>query len=403
MRNISKFRREIVVILLILKIMVQTSCEEAKRFEISGNDSTPPGMPVFIDSEPLSGGARIYFRAPTDEDALAVEASYINAAGRKLRFAASIFADFLDVYGFDREGEHVIELYAIDLAGNRSASVHETVVSLEPPGVTLAKSVQALSSFASMLIKWINLSGQPLYVSVDLSYVQNGARRNHLTVFAADQSGTRAIEGLSLFNDESVTVSVNVRDKYDNVFSAKDTAIVLLVDEMISKAGWSFPDAGQVVGGIAQVSGLNMNMVNDGIVEMDVPGNYFITTQDNPWNIIIDLGDTYQISRIVTHQRWATLTSAEPQGFLYQGENVLAYNLFGWDESAEEWDWWLRRDLMMPVIRDPSEYETIGRAGDMFFIYPEEPQFTKPTRRFRFEAVNGKYISEITLYGRKVQ
>ena len=390
--------------IITILIILLSACEEAKRFEISADDTTPPGRPVFIDSEPLRGGARVFFRAPDDEDALCVEASYISAAGKNVRYAASIFADFLDVYGFDSEGEHTIELCAVDLSGNRSASVRETVIALEPPVVTVAKSVQVLSSFAAMLLKWTDSWQEPVYVSVDFSYIQNGARHNATTVFATTQTETRAIEGFELYNDELLSVKVHVKDKYDNIVLAKDTTIVLLVDNVIGKATWSFPNEGTAVYGITQASGLNMNMVVDGIVEIDVPGNYFITTQNNPWNIIIDLGDRYEISRIVTHQRWSTFTTQDPRGLLYQGDNVLAYNLYGWDDTSMTWEeWWLRRDLILPVVIDPSEYEAMARAGDMNFIYPEEPRFTKPVRWFRFEAITGKSISEITLYGRNAR
>jgi hypothetical protein len=61
------------------------------------------------------------------------------------------------------------------------------------------------------------------------------------------------------------------------------------------------------------------------------------------------------------------------------------------------------------------EYRQMGMAGDMAYFYPDEPQFTKPTRWFRYESMYpfGKTtlswlnydhcLSEITLYGRKVK
>ena len=258
-----------------------------------------------------------------------------------------------------------------------------------------------------MLTRWINAAREPLYVWVDLSYTQNGVRREHTTVFTTSQTETRSIDSLKLYAGEPVTVKVSVRDKYDNVVQARDTTIVLLTDAPLSKAGWSLPEAGSVMGGVAQVDGARMETVIDGIVDIDVE-NFFVTSQGNPWNMIIDLGEEYELSRIITHQRWSgyqevTFGVIDERGNLYRGDNVLSYNLYGWDETASSWEILSRRVINPPVVTIESEYKTLGRAGDMAFIYPVEPRFSKPTRWLRLEAVNGKYISEISLYGRKAQ
>jgi len=384
-------------------MMIMIGCEEAKRYEISGNDNTPPGRPIFIDSEPFPGGARVFFRPPSDEDVLLIEAAYLNALGKTVRFSASYFAGSLDVYGFGSEGEHTIEMYAVDRTGNRSASIRETVTALEPPVATMAKSVQVMPSFASMLLKWYNLWMEPLYVSVDISYIQNGTRYDHSVVLAtsANQSETRSIDGLNLFNNEPVSVKVTVRDKYHNTVEAEETSIMLLSDGLLGKTGWSLPASGTMMDGVAQANGLYPERLIDGNIDFILPGNFFITEAENPWNIIINFNDRYEISRIVTHQRRSGMSG--DQGALYRGDNVLAYNLYGWNDTNMKWELWSRREVKPPAVRDPSEYTTIGIGGDMAFIFPEEPQFTRPTRWFRLEALNGKYISEISLYGRKAQ
>ena len=407
MRNIIKFRREIMVILLILKIMVQTSCQEAKRFEISGDDRTPPGQPVFVDSEPLLGGARVFFRPPADEDLLYVEASYVNHAGKRLRFAASYFTHYVDVNGFGNEGAHAIELCAVDRAGNRSESVPITVTSLEPVAASVAKSLDVLSSFASMLLKWTNVATEPVFVWVDIVYTQNGAPHEHTIVFNTQQTETRFIEGLNLYAHEPISVKVNVRDKYDNVVHAKDTTIILLTDEIIDKERWRAPEGGTIQGGgITQVSGLRMDVIFDGIVDIDVE-NYFITSQDNPWNLIINLVDEYELSRIVTHQRWtgfgSTWGQVDFRGNLYRGDNVLTYNVYGWDEVGNRWELFSRVEINEPAVKDATEFTILGKEGDMAFLYPEEPRFSRPTRWLRLEAIEGKWISEITLYGRRAR
>jgi len=391
-------------VLLLLAIII--GCEESKRFEISGSDNTPPGTPIFIESQPLSGGARIFFQPPPDLDVLYIEASYQNVAGKLIRFAASFAAGSVDVYGLDRAGEHQIVLCAVDRAGNRSENVNVTIIALEPIVVTVANSVDVLSSFASMLVRWQNESEDPLYVWVDISYTQNGVRREHTTVFNTYQTETRSIEGLNLFDNEPVSVKVTVRDKFDQLVLAKDTTIVLLIDAVIPKEGWKFPDVGTEMGDISQVNGLRMDVVKDGLYDIDAE-NYFFSLVENPWNLIIDLGDEYEISRILTHQRWSGYNASSGvvvvRGNLYRGDNILSSNLYGWDKVNQTWELFSRRVIIPPVVSTEGAYTIMGQEGDMDYIYPDVPQFSKPTRFFRVEAINGSSISEITLYGRKAQ
>ena len=401
---VMQYRVRTAALLLFMAIFI--GCEESKRFEISGGDNTPPGAPVFMESQPLPGGARIFFQPPPDHDVLYIEASYHNVAGQLIRFAASFAAGSVDVYGLDRAGDHLIVLCAVDRAGNRSSNVNATVIALDPIVVTVANSVDVLSSFSSMLVKWQNESEDPLYVWVDISYMQNGVRREHTTVFNTYQTETRSIDGLNLYENEPVSVKVTVRDKYDQLVVAKDTTIILLIDWEIPKDKWTFPDVGAVMGDISQVNGLRMDVIKDGLFDIDVE-NYFFSLIENPWSLIIDLGDEYEISRILTHQRWSGYNASSGvvvvRGNLYRGDNILSSNLYGWDKENQSWDLFSRRVIIPPVVSTEGLYTTLGQEGDIDYIFPEEPQFSKPTRFFRLEAINGSSISEITLYGRKAQ
>jgi hypothetical protein len=110
------------------------SCEESKRFAFNPDDSLPPESPVFLRSEPLNGGARIFYECPNnEEDLLGVEVEYTNASGKPLCFAASYFNRSVDVLGFPQAGEYTVDLYAIDRSRNRSEKVQVAVEALESP------------------------------------------------------------------------------------------------------------------------------------------------------------------------------------------------------------------------------------------------------------------------------
>jgi hypothetical protein len=257
-----------------------------------------------------------------------------------------------------------------------------------------------------MIVKWNDALMQNVYIYVDFSYMQNGARKQSTTVFNSFSTEVRSIDSLRLFNQEPVLVKVTVKDKYGNTAQTKDTTIVLLTDEKLSKTGWYLPAPGTVIGGVTQTDGNGngeMAQVIDGLTEQDMLKNFYLTLTANPWNIIIDLGGEYELSRIVTHQRYSSLDltmSGSIRGAFYRAENVLSYNMYIWDEENQKWELVSRHNILTPVVTMETDYVTLGNAGDKAFLYPEEPKFTKPTRYFRFEAINGKYISEITLYGK---
>lgn len=381
-----------------IAVLWLASCNEASRYEISGSDTTPPDAPLFIDSSPLPGGARIYFEPPADKDVLSVEAAYLNSEGETVRFAASYFTNSLDVYGFGSSGEHEIDFYAVDRSGNRSRSLRETVIALEPPVETVAQTVELLPSFFSILLKWENLSYTPVYITANLSYKdEKGVRTEQSVVIASYMTETHTLPISALPPGEPLTVGITVRDKYGNTIDALEETIELLEYEELDKSMWRIPEEGTAMGGVVQAAGVNLGAVNDGIVDAKEPGNFFTTSQTNPWNIIIDLGAVYKLSNVLTHQRMSGVSGE--QGDLYKGNNVKAYNLYGWDESSMEWVRLMRHDITMPVVVDNSQYMEFGLKGDMTYIYPEEPRFSEPTRWVRFEAINGSYISEITLFG----
>lgn len=395
---------------LLLSVLALGACREEERFQITFNDSEPPQNPIFVDSEPLAGGARVYYLIPSDEDLLYIEASYKNTVGKEVCAISSYFTDHVDVVGFLDAGEHDIILKSVDRAGNKSSGIKAVVESNEAPITTVSNTVEILPSFGSYLVRWQDPEFIPLYVSLKTEYNQGGEKRSFVTEFATAQSETKTISNLPLRNGEEVSVIASVRDKYDNEITLPVNSIVLLVDSPLDKSTWTLPEPGTMMGGVAQFNGNvergEMAFLYDGITEADGEINYCQTDSEEPWNVIVDLGAQYNISRILTHQRYSgslDLTTNNVQGAYYRDDNVLAYNLYIWDETSSSWLFIRRHDIAIPVVRDVREYKTLGDAGDEAFLYPEEPKFSASTRYFRLEAINGKVMSELTIFGQPAQ
>ncbi|MDR1115888.1 MAG: hypothetical protein LBL33_07065, partial [Tannerella sp.] len=232
--------------------------------------------------------------------------------------------------------------------------------------------------------------------------------------------------------EEKIHVSVRVEDRYGNITESLDMGeISLLEDVKVPKDKWTMPATNDTIGGEPQafLNGLfgRGYYLYDDIIEDGVNFNTSHTlgygrtgnTEDGnvPYNIMIDLGDYYELSRIITHQRYVAgtnyiqdLENAGREGY-YREENVGIYRMYLWDDETQAWDTITMHKITFPNDLSDREYRLLGAAGDIAYMYPEEPQFTKPTRWFRYEALfgfNDNYtskncncISEITLYAKK--
>jgi len=384
----------------ILLIAFIAGCSESERYRITRSDDTPPASPVFLDAEPTPGGAKIFFQAPKVEDLLSVEATFTGANGKTLRFAASLFAEYLEVFGFSSEGEHRVELTAVDISGNRSAPVTATVTALEPPVVSIARSLEVFPSFGSIVLQWEDEERLNVVVTAELTYGQSGTRSVSFDSYNTERV---TIDSLKLSASEAVKIKTFVTDMYGNTEAAREETFNLLVDRRLDKTGWSLPPAGTVIGGVTQANGsagaAKMEYLIDELTEAAEPGNYYQSSIAAPWNVIIDLGQPVELSRIVTYQRY-TYTDDSERGAYYRGDNVLRYNTYIFDEATQQWlkTATANHEIAVPTVKAEAEYKLLGDAGDEKYLYPLVPQFSAPTRYLRLEALNGKCISEITLW-----
>jgi hypothetical protein len=410
------------------------ACKEQQRFEIGYDDTVPPTAPVYISYKPLYGGARIYYEIPPDEDVLSIDASYINTKGKEVWFSVSYFQDSLDVYGFNDSLEHVVQLYATDRAGNKSEKIAVPVIPLEPALSRVEKSMIVRGGFSSFYLDWRNELRQNINVYVDFNYTRQGQYTEHKLIYTSTDTVVRwFIRDLDLTSQEPVNLKVRVEDPYGNITDYIDKGqIVLLEDEEIPKEKWILPEANdsingvpmaflesedamskwKVIDGIVDIEGLNLNYISTG----SRGRTGFAKDGNLPWNIMIDLGEEYELSRVVTHQRHRTATGTgfEVKGMYYMDSNVGLYNMYISNEDETgviTWDSISRHKIDFPVGLTEMEYKQLGMAGDMAYFYPDDPQFTKPTRWFRYEALfgfssnytstNAISLSEITLYAKK--
>lgn len=409
-------------------LLIVISCKEEDRHMASSDDSTAPGQPTNVSYKALYGGARFYYKLPNDEDLLSVNATYVNTNGKSFSFSSSYFVDSLDVFGFGDASNYKVELYAVDRTGNKSLPVVIDVKPLQSAITRVLKSVTVKPGFSSFFIDWDNELKQSINVYADFSYTKDGTKHEFTSVFSSNLlKERRFIENLNLTPEELVNVRIHVEDSYGNVTESVDKGnLSLFVDQELPKSEWVLPATNDLIGGVPQCFGDGLEgrlrYVIDGIIDRGDNLNFMHTqgrghtgkTADGnmPWNIIIDLGGYYELSRIVTVQRHSGGLDNISRGQYYQSENVGIYNMYYWDDDLKNWVAISQHKIPVPVGLSDLEFVKTGEAGDMAYMYPEDPKYTKPTRWFRYEAVKGftsnytrddaNCLSELTLFGKKV-
>jgi hypothetical protein len=419
-----------IVVLAALTITGFYSCAEEGRFEIASNDTTPPQAPEYTGYKPLNGGARLFYDIPNDEDILSIDAEFVTKSGKPARFSVSYFVDSIDVFGFADTLNYQVQLYARDRAGNKSKIIDVSVKPLESILSIVAKEVVIKPSFGAFRVDWINELEQNINVYVDFSFIENGKERSFTQVFSSKKRiDKQEITDLNLSPEEPVKVKVRIEDLYGNITDPVDMGEVFLYHDIeLPKKEWSIPAPNDSIGGVPMCYGYayegHTEYTFDGFIQTTLTSPNYCNMEGRgrtgfakdgalPWNLMIDLGGYYELSRIRTHQRrYGDVGDAYSKGVLYDYYNVGKYNMYLWDDDTESWE--LIAEVRIPIPENMSELDIIKQAiaGDVAFMYPETPGFTKPTRWFRFEALNGfrgNYtgldafcLSELTLYGRKV-
>jgi hypothetical protein len=420
--------------LLISIIFFICSCSEGRRFDINDDDTVPPAAPIISKYEPLNGAVRIFYTPPADADVISIDALYTRKVdGKRFHFSTSYFSNSIYVPGLADTVTYEVELYSVDRAGNRSPVIKYLVVPLESAILKVKQAMIVKGGFDAIFAKWENVLQENVNVFIDYTFTMNGVTKSLTRVFtSAIQNNRYYITDLTLPPDSPIKVKYRVVDDYGNTTDEVDVGnLYVLKDAKIPKIDadrnpyWSLPIVRSIPlaeygNTVPQVYGSHMDgsieKVCDDIIDENGNLNYMYANTDAnvspmPWSLIIDLNGYFELSRILTHQRHTdedNAAEAVKQGSYYRKSNVGQYRMYRWDEETNAWDTISFHKIEMPQgSLSELEWNKLGKAGDMAYMYPDDPKYTKPTRWFRYEAVSGflnnytgdaNCLSEITLY-----
>ena len=432
--------KRIIYLLMLLTICI-SACKEQGRYEQKVGSDTPPGQPTEISWEPLYGGARFHYTIPRDEDLISVNAEYTNERGETFFFSSSFYKDSVDVYGFGAEKDYTVYLYSVNRAGKQSVKVPVPVVPFEPAISRVVNTLDLKPGFSSFFLDWENELEQVVNIYITYKYNEKGAARDLVRVFSSNKLIERQfVNDVFAGPDDPVNVKVSVEDRFGNSSDVVDFGdIYLLADYPLDKSIMIIPEAndstiilrdGTIFNtGVPAMFGENlegrMAKLIDGIIDKGDNLNFFhadgrgrtgFSRDGNvPWNIILDLGDYYQISRINAVQRHTGSLNDPNAAFqrdqFYRAENCGEFRLYYFDEDILDWVFCSEQRTPIPIGLSELQYVLRGEAGDEAYMYPDDPQYTKTTRWFRYECLHcfddnytstrANCMSELTVYGIK--
>jgi hypothetical protein len=389
-------------------VLLFSACEESERFKMSMDDNDPPNPPTNVRGVPLNGGIRIHYKIPNNEDLMSIEAKCGDNT-----FAASFYSDSIDVKGLFELKPYTVEVYAVDKAGNKSEPVEITCTPNESAISMIAKTINVLPGFNGFVINWKNELQETVNIFAEYEFTQEGKKRELLTIFSSrDEQGFAIVSDLVLNEGDQVKVKVSAGDNFNNRTEALDKGShKLLYDEEINhfdengKNLWSYPvpkEEPPFGGGVVQAWGDEADgrteFFIDGIIDEGISMyNYTSISKDANgypevyyWDFMIDLGDYYELSRVIIHPRHNTGgVEIGKRGNYFTDKDVGIFATYYWDEEEEDWvQTGIYKNSMPEGNLSDLQWYRLGRAGYMHYLYPLDPKFTKPVRWFRFECRN---------------
>lgn len=395
--------------LCLLTSLLFLSCNEKDIDQ----DIVAPGTVTNITYKATSGGAVIYFQAPTDKDLLYVKASYTNSLGKEVFRVASRYCDSIEIDGFVDEVAHEIRITAIDNSKNESKAVSLSVTPLKSYIYAVRDSMTLTEDFGGVRLKWnakFNPNAKPVFIYL---YYNDGTKIKERILSSRGASGNLVVRGLdSIPYGFYVAVEDFNGNKTDTIGKGTFTP---LLEQTIDKSTWTVVQSLSVDGDKYEGS---LKAFFDNVIDTknsNADNSYFIIDRaDNggqlnfPLNIVIDLHKSVIINRFKVWQRAFWYLNDAQNGvsedyYYYQESNMRSFQIL---VSNDLITW---SDLGNFDIGDPKDNEgnisasKIQEAIDGHEFILETASI--PFRYLKFSILSNygseiyAYGSEITLYG----
>jgi hypothetical protein len=383
-------------------IVMMTSCAELP-FVQPPVDSVPPSPLSNVQVESLPGGGKITYDLPdNDRDISYVKGEYMFQGTKKI-VRSSIYNNFLIIEGLGSVEPIEVTLYLVDHSENVSEPVTKSFVPDTPPLHTIFESLQMMADFGGFILKWQNVLGTEIGITVFIADSMNILRENR-TVYSLQRNGELSFKGYDTIEQR---FAICLTDKWGNVSDTAEATVTPMFEKKLDKK--KFLEVGLPGDNTTTSNGRPLRLAWD-----DNYSNIWATAYPSqiplPIYITIDLGVVAKISYMrlfartgdyyFAHYNWKTFEAWGAEE--YKPNMTTDY----WNSDAWKADWEMFGDYEFvkpsgsPMGVNTAEDKAFQNAGFVFTV----PLESKRCRYLRFViksvwADGGIHMAEFDFWG----
>lgn len=370
------------------------ACSEEERPHIS-LDSIPPQPVSEVEIKNIPGGAILKFQLPDDEDLLYVKALYDRKGdGQLIEARGTMYSDTLTIKGFGTSNPQNVRLIAVDRSENESTPVDVTINPLEPPVISIGKSLRLVEDFGGVHAYWDNQNRAE--ISVIILKEDHNKEFSPIDVFYSTMvEGDGASRGMDTIPSN---FKAYVQDRWENRSEIIEASLTPLFETQFDRMKFQplfvAGDEPSAWGWVLQ--NLFDGNQNSGFHTANGSGRW-------PQSATIDMGQVGKISRVKVWQR-------DENRWLYQHGNVKRFEVWGskTNKNMDNWDNWTKlmectsiKPSDLPMGQYSGEDAEWARAGEEFLCSPEMPEVRYLRIKFLETWSGGDFvhIMELEVYG----
>lgn len=361
------------------------------------NKDEAPGPVTNVQVENISGGAKISYNRPKDNNLLYVKAVYAIRPGVEREVKASYYQNKLTIDGFPDTLSYPVQLYAVSRGEKASDPVTISIKPLTPPVKDVFNQLQIAATFGGVRINFVNAAEADIVISVLAADSLNDLVPAE-TFYTKRKEGTFAARG---FNTTKRKFAAFVRDRWNNHSDTLYAELSPLFEQKLDKAKFKEVDLPTDTWQ-GHISTKIPNLWDD-----KLGGNIFHTKPGSglPQWFTMDMGVKATLSRFRLHHRDGTTDGP------YTGGDPKIYEIWGSNSPANDgsWESWTLLSRFESVKPSGLPEGTVTTEDKQFAVVDGEdfdfPADIAPMRYLRFKtikvwgALDHMYIAELTFWG----
>lgn len=391
------------VSLTVIIMLLVSSCDEEKVGQYPV-DSVPPSPVTNVVTESIPGGAKIYYDLPDETDISYVYCEYtVNGVEKNTR--SSVYNNYVTIEGLGEVAPCDFTIYLVDHSENRSEPYSGSFTPLEPPYLTIFKTITMEPDFGGVVVRWENetnaLIGAFLYAINDTT----GDWEEYNLVYSSTKEAKYSIRG---YNTDERKFGVCLIDRFGNTTDTAVVSAIPLYEKELDKDKFS---NGHLLGD-------NYTSHNSRPIENIWDGSLTVIWHTKPdagftppQTFSVDLGVEAQLSRMMLWNR--------QDGYIFAQHNVHYFEVWGAKElshdindsywSGSEWqnEWTLLGDFEqikpsgLPLGQSDDEDAAATKAGSEFIFESGagEIRYLRFVVKETWARTAAMHIAEISIFG----